>query len=189
MGRRQSGRGQARQLEKARAAGIRPMARPGAAARRRQECPARAQVASCPPPARPEPPRAGPGARAGGSSAWDASCQAAPSAGSSRSAPLSRGRGIRRLEFAAVLHGITSFYLGTLFRNTHAGQGPGEAQVLGGAREAREDWATGSESTCKQGIDAPPKAIVTWKAPHSRPSRSLTSLKPAPLGLVAMVWI
>lgn len=89
-GRRQGGRGQARQLEKARAAGIRPMARPGAAARRRQECPARAQVASCPPPARPEPPRAGPGARAGGSSAWDASCLAAPGAGSSRSAPLSR---------------------------------------------------------------------------------------------------
>lgn len=68
-GRRQGGRGQARQLEKALAAGIRPMARPGAAARRRQECPARAQVASCPPPARPEPPGAGPGAREGGSSA------------------------------------------------------------------------------------------------------------------------
>lgn len=56
-GRRQGGRGQARHPEKARAAGIRPMSRPGAAAQRRQECPARAQVASCPPPARP------PGAR------------------------------------------------------------------------------------------------------------------------------
>lgn len=89
-GRRQGGSGQTRQLEKARAAGIRPMARPGAAAQRRQECPARAQVASCPPPARPEPPRAGPGARAGGLSAWDAYCQAAPSAGSSRFSPLSQ---------------------------------------------------------------------------------------------------
>lgn len=61
-GRRQGGRGQARHPEEARAAGIRPMARPGAAARRRQECPARAQVASCPPPA----PGPDPGASAGG---------------------------------------------------------------------------------------------------------------------------
>ena len=61
-GRRQGDRGQARHPEEARAAGIRPMARPGAAARRRQECPARAQVASCPPPA----PGPDPGAREGG---------------------------------------------------------------------------------------------------------------------------
>lgn len=109
-GRRQGGSGQTRQLEKARAAGIRPMARPGAAAQRRQECPARAQVASCPPPARPEPPRAGPGARAGGLSAWDAYCQAAPSAGSSGFSPLSQAApAIRSSEIAAAFHAITSF--------------------------------------------------------------------------------
>lgn len=51
-------------------------------------------------------------------------------------------------------------------------KGP-EARVSGGAREAREDWATGSESPYQQSLMPDLKGI-----PHSRLSRSPTSLKP-----------
>lgn len=42
-------------------------------------------------------------------------------------------------------------------------KGP-EARVSGGAREAREDWATGSESPCQQSLNARPKGDPTLQA-------------------------
>lgn len=51
-------------------------------------------------------------------------------------------------------------------------KGP-EARVSGGAREAREDWATGSESPASRALMPDLKVI-----PHSRLSRSPTFLKP-----------
>ena len=149
------------------------MARPGAAARRRQECPARAQVASCPPPARPEPPRAGPGARAGGSSAWDTSCQAAPSAGP------------HPFLGAAVSGALSSQQLST--RSLPSSWGPSSGtptQAKAQGRQGRIGQLGLSQPA--RGIDASPKATVAWRAPHPRPSRSRTSLEPVPLELLAM---
>lgn len=165
-GRRQGGRGQARQLEKARAAGIRPMARPGAAARQqKQECPARAQVASCPPPARPEPPARG---RTRGEGGRIECLRCLPALGVPGAHPL----------FCTAVSGALSWQqLPTRSLpswGTASGAPKGsEARVSGGTREAREDWATGSESPCQQSLMPDLNGI-----PHSRLSRSPTSLKP-----------